>query len=120
MTDFNSTGWIALFENHQADVEGWDLVTHAALVVDPDRGVMRPVTEYPDFRRLIMTRKIAGMMPCRAGYRAYWENRPGDPIIEEIVGWIVSVRGDVIPFTPDGTAHDATILEPGQDLPPAT
>ncbi|MFH9474171.1 hypothetical protein ACH4L7_09975 [Streptomyces anulatus] len=122
MTDFNSTGWIALFANHQANVEGWDPVTRVALVVDPEGGVMRPVTDYPDFSRLIMAHKLVSVIPGR-GHRAHWHNfEHGVPLTEEIIGWMVSELGTVVPFTADGaTAEDAdVILAPGMEAPPGS
>ncbi|MFD7226615.1 hypothetical protein [Streptomyces sp. NPDC059881] len=119
MTEFSSTGWIALFAHRQANVEGWDLVTHTALVVDPEQGAMRPVTDYPDFSRLIVAHKVVGVMPG-GGHRAHWRDfENGLSQTEEIIGWLVTERGDALPFTSDGvTAEDAdVILAPGEDVP---
>ncbi|WP_328860439.1 hypothetical protein [Streptomyces sp. NBC_00306] len=119
MADFSSTGWIALFAHRQANVEGWDPVTRTALVVDPERGVMRPVSDYPDFSRLIPAHKVVGVLPGR-GHRAHWRNfENGVPNTEEIIGWLVTQHGDALPFTSDGaTAEDAdVILAPGHDVP---
>ncbi|MEU7282570.1 hypothetical protein AB0A69_27905 [Streptomyces sp. NPDC045431] len=115
--EFNSTGWIALFAHRQANVEAWDLVTRTALIVDPEQGVMRPVTDYPDFKRLILAHKVVGVVPGR-GYRAHWRNEHEVPETEEILGWLVTERGVVVPFTSDGAADDAdVILAPGEQLP---
>lgn len=119
MTDFSSTGWIALFSDRQANVEGWDLVTHAALVVDPEQGAMRPVTEYSDFQRLIYAHKVVGAIPAAPGYRVLWRDSHGGDEIEAVVGWLVTERAGVVPVTADGaTAEEADlILEPGEEAP---
>lgn len=122
MTDFNSTGWIALFSHRQANVEGWDPISRAALIVDPEEGVMRPVTDYSDFSRLVLAHKLVGVVPGR-GHRAHWRNfEDGEPLTEEVIGWMVTERGAAIPFTADGaTAEDADeILPPIGDQPPGS
>ncbi|MFE7138155.1 hypothetical protein ACFVAG_10435 [Streptomyces sp. NPDC057644] len=60
MTEFSSTGWIALFSNHQANNEGWDSLTRIALVADAEIGVLEPVTDYPGFQRLAYAHKVIG------------------------------------------------------------
>ncbi|MET8538919.1 hypothetical protein ABZV67_46710, partial [Streptomyces sp. NPDC005065] len=55
---FNQTGWTAIFNGTETEigrmvrVEAWDPATGTALVVDPKRGAMRPVTDYEDFSHL--------------------------------------------------------------------
>lgn len=51
---FNQTGWTAIFNGTETEigrmvrVEGWDPATGTALVVDPQRGALRQVTDYED------------------------------------------------------------------------
>ncbi|WP_155247735.1 hypothetical protein [Salinispora arenicola] len=120
MTDFSTSGWIALFGNHQANVEGWDLVTRKALVVDPEQGILRPVTDYPDFQRLIYAHKVVSAIPATPGYRVLWRDPLAGVETEAIVGWLVTERGGAVPITANGApAEEAElILEPGQEVPP--
>ncbi|MFE7046902.1 hypothetical protein ACFVAM_00810 [Streptomyces californicus] len=120
MTEFSSTGWIALFSDRQANVEGWDLVTRTALVADTEKGLLKPVTDYPDFQRLVYAHKVIGAIPASPGHRAHWANFEGGvPRTESIVGWLVTERAGVLPLTADGaTAEDADLmLEPGEEAP---
>ncbi|MFB8245291.1 hypothetical protein ACFC5X_09605 [Streptomyces sp. NPDC055952] len=54
MRYFNGTGCLAIFTGAQTTigrtvhVDAWDEATGTALVVDPKRGMRRPVTDYPD------------------------------------------------------------------------
>ncbi|MEU8765061.1 hypothetical protein [Streptomyces sp. NPDC048659] len=97
----------------QRDVEGWDLVSRVALVVDVEQGRMRPVTDYGDFSRLERAHKIVSVIPSR-GHKAYWRDfQSGNPLTEEIMGWIVTEQGDVFPFSADGaTAEGADEILP--------
>ncbi|MFI1248622.1 hypothetical protein ACH4TY_18270 [Streptomyces anulatus] len=122
MTDFSSTGWIALFADRQTSVEGWDLVSRTALVVDAEKGCLKPVTDYPDFQHLVYAHKVLGAVPAAPGHRAHWDDFEGGvPRTEAVVGWLVTERAGALPFTADGaTAEDADlILAPGEEPPPA-
>ncbi|MER5771975.1 hypothetical protein [Streptomyces sp. NPDC001985] len=123
MMHFTKTGWLAFFSGtdelmgRQLPVEGWEPLTNAALVVDPERGALRPVTDYPDFWRLERAHAVAAVLPG-SGHRAHWNDfENGTPLTEEILGWLVTEAGDAIPFTADGaTAEDADeILPPLRD-----
>ncbi|MFE6697730.1 hypothetical protein [Streptomyces sp. NPDC057718] len=122
MTEFSSTGWIALFSNRQANNEGWDTLTRIALVADAEMGVLKPVTDYPGFQRLAYAHKVIGAISAFPGHRAHWDNFEGGvPHTEPIVGWLVTEQAGVLPLTGDGaTAEDADLLlAPGEEAPSA-
>ncbi|MEV6671768.1 hypothetical protein AB0M78_16430, partial [Streptomyces sp. NPDC051162] len=87
---FNQTGWTAIFNGTETEigrmvrVEAWDPATGTALVVDPKRGAMRPVTDYEDFSHLEKADQVVAAV-----------NRPGfDGDIEDPEGcrsWLLPV-----------------------------
>ncbi|MFD5542730.1 hypothetical protein ACFWIJ_34160 [Streptomyces sp. NPDC127079] len=80
---FNQTGWTAIFSGTETEigrmvrVEAWDPATGTALVVDPKRGAMRPVTDYEDFSHLEKADQVVAAVPG-GGWRAHWKDEgPG-------------------------------------------
>lgn len=76
---FNQTGWTAIFNGTETDigrmvrVEAWDPATGTALVVDPKRGAMRPVTDYEDFSHLEKADQVVAAV-SGGGWRAHWKD----------------------------------------------
>ncbi|MEV6204553.1 hypothetical protein AB0M64_31930, partial [Streptomyces sp. NPDC051771] len=80
---FNQTGWTAIFNGTDTEigrmvrVEGWDQATGTALVVDPKRGALRPVTDYEDFSHLERADQVVAAVPG-GGWRVHWKDEgPG-------------------------------------------
>ncbi|WP_433571252.1 hypothetical protein [Streptomyces sp. CA-251247] len=73
MRYFNQAGWLAIFNGTESligrsvAVEEWDETTGTALVVDPQRGALRPVTDYPDFSHLERADQVLAAVPGEAG-----------------------------------------------------
>ncbi len=72
---FNQTGWTAIFDGTETEigrmvrVEGWDPATGTALVVDPQRGALRQVTDYVDFSHLERADQVVAAIPGGDGGR---------------------------------------------------
>lgn len=83
MRYFNGTGWLAIFSGtdtmigRTVDVDAWDEATGVALVVDPQGGTRRPVTDYPDFSHLERADQVVAAIPG-SGWRAYWKDKGPD------------------------------------------
>ncbi|MGA4996389.1 hypothetical protein [Nonomuraea bangladeshensis] len=130
MLYFNQTGWVAIFTGTETetgrtvDVEAWEQNTGAALVVDPQRGVMRPVSDYPDFSHLERADQVVAALPG-GGWRVYWkdEGPGGTPLTEEVLAWLITAKGRAAAITiqPDGHVNDAMsadqFLAPGENVP---
>ncbi|MFE1299849.1 hypothetical protein [Streptomyces sp. NPDC058731] len=109
---FNGTGWIARFTGTETtmaravDVDAWDEATGVALVVDTERGVRRPVTDYPDFSHLARADQVVAALPG-GGWRAYWkdEGPDGGPLTEPVLAWLITSTGSATAITVDATAH---------------
>ncbi|MET8980348.1 hypothetical protein ABZX85_32560 [Streptomyces sp. NPDC004539] len=125
---FNSTGWIARFTGtdttmaRAVDVDAWDEATGVALVVDPQLGRRRPVTDYPDFSHLGLADRVVAAVPG-GGWRAYWkdEGPDGGPLAEQVLVWLITARGGATPVTVDvhGHVNDAEsadrLISPGEE-----
>ncbi|WP_093473371.1 MULTISPECIES: hypothetical protein [unclassified Streptomyces] len=108
MKYFNKTGWTAYFSGVEGgemarmrDVEAWDPVTGAALVVDTAAGTLRPVTSFSDFSRLERAGRVVGVLPG-GGWRARWDDEDDGVTTEDVVGWLVSDVGGVMPLVVSG------------------
>lgn len=103
---FNQTGWTAIFNGTETEigrmvrVEAWDLATGTALVVDPKRGAMRPVTDYEDFSHLEKADQVVAAVPG-GGWRAHWKDEgPGDtPLTEHVLAWLITSQGRATAIT---------------------
>lgn len=101
--DFTATGWMAYFIGtptliaRQRPVDGWDEATGTALIVDTERGVRRPVSDYPDFSHLEPTGRVVAALPgagwCVGGRP--WET----DIVEQVLAWLVSSDGRLTAIT---------------------
>ncbi|WP_326817925.1 hypothetical protein OIE61_30325 [Streptomyces sp. NBC_01762] len=128
MRYFNLTGWLAIFNGTESAigrtvaVETWDETTGTALVVDPQRGALRPVTDYPDFSHLERADQVVAAVPG-GGWRAHWkdEGPNGTPLTEQVLAWLITATGRATPITVDATGHvdDAEgadrLIPPGED-----
>jgi hypothetical protein len=125
MRYFNLTGWTAVFTGNDTeigrmrDVEAWDAETGTALIVDPQRGALRPVTDYPDFSHLEKAHRVVTALPG-GGWRAYWSE---EDITEPILAWLITSNGRATPITveADGLVETAEladkIIPPKEDAP---
>ncbi|GLX96443.1 hypothetical protein [Herbidospora sp. NBRC 101105] len=108
---FNSTGWIAVFGGTETEparsvpVEGWDSTTGVALVVDPQLGKMRAVTDWPDFSHLEQTRRAIAAIPGGG-----WRLRHGDGT-EPVLAWLIAANGQAAPIMIDAS-HAAAPVNP--------
>jgi hypothetical protein len=126
---FNQTGWTAIFNGTDTEigrmvrVEGWDQATGTALVVDPKRGALRPVTDYEDFSHLERADQVVAAAPG-GGWRVHWkdEGPGGTPLTEQVLAWLITSRGRATTITVDAQGHveDAdsadAFIAPGEDL----
>lgn len=128
MRYFSEIGWTAIFSGTETEigrmrpVEAWDSATGVALVVDPQKGALRPVTDWPDFSHLERGERVVGVIPGD-GWRTHWnEGYDGTPVTEAVLAWLIHTDGGATPISvePDGTVSTAEladrILAPGQDL----
>lgn len=116
MRYFNKTGWTAYFSGvagretaRMRDVESWDPMTGVALVVDPDEGMLRPVTAYEGFTRLERAGRIVGILPG-GGWSAVWEDEDdGENVSQSVLGWLVTDVGGAMPLvvSSDGLVESA-------------
>ncbi|MEU2554623.1 hypothetical protein ABZ589_23605 [Streptomyces sp. NPDC013313] len=112
MRYFNGTGWLAIFTGTETmsgrtvDVDAWDEATGLALVVDPQRGTRRAVTDYTDFSHLERADQVVAAIPG-GGWRAYWKDEgPNDgPLTEQVLAWLVTAKGRATPITVDTQGH---------------
>ncbi|MFI6688361.1 hypothetical protein [Streptomyces sp. NPDC050485] len=109
---FNQTGRTAIFNGTETDigrmvrVEAWDPATGTALVVDPKRRAMRPVTDYEDFSYLEKSDQVVAAVPG-GGWRAHWKDEgPGKtPLTEQVLAWPLGEQGPPPgPHRPSGLA----------------
>lgn len=128
MRYFNGTGWLAIFNGTETmtgrtvDVDAWDAATGVALVVDPQLGTRRPVTDYPDFSHLERADQVVAAIPG-SGWRAYWKDEGPDngPLTEQVLAWLVTSKGRATPITVDahGDVDDAEsadrLIPPGEE-----
>ncbi|MER7141151.1 hypothetical protein ACIQGA_31550 [[Kitasatospora] papulosa] len=97
---FNQTGWTAIFNGTETEVgrmvrvEAWDPATGTALVVDPKRGAMRPVTDYEDFSHLEKADQVVAAVPL------HW-HKPHNPCS----GFVIRGQGPA-------NQHDHAGLDP--------
>lgn len=124
---FNGTGWLATFTGtdtlmaRTVHVDAWDEATGLALVVDPQRGMRRPVTDYPDFSHLERADQVVAIPG--GGWRAYRkvEGLDGGPLTEQVLAWLITSRGRATPITVDAHGHveDADsadrLIPPGEE-----
>lgn len=127
---FNQMGWVAIFTGTETEIgrtvhiEAWDPVTGSALVVDPQRGALRAVSDYPDFSHLERADQVAGVVPG-GGWRAYWEDEgpDGTPLTEQVLAWLITAKGRATAITVDAIGYVDTadsadrFLAPGEDPP---
>ncbi|MEV0267077.1 hypothetical protein AB0I49_37845 [Streptomyces sp. NPDC050617] len=126
---FNQTGWTAIFNGTETEigrmvrVEAWDPATGTALVVDPKRGAMRPVTDYEDFSHLEKADQVVAAVPG-GGWRAHWKDEgPGNtPLTEQVLAWLITSQGRATAITMDAHGYvdnadsaDA-FIPPGEEL----
>lgn len=125
---FNQTGWIAYFAGTDTEdarivqVEGWEHSTGTALVVDPKRGALRPVTEFEDFKRLEKADQVIAALPG-GGWRAHWkkEGAQETPLTKQVLAWLITSQGKATAITVDASGYvsDAdgadTLIPPGED-----
>ncbi|MFI9747602.1 hypothetical protein [Streptomyces sp. NPDC052494] len=125
---FNQTGWTAIFNGTDTEigrmvrVEGWDQATGTALVVDPKRGALRPVTDYVDFSHMERADQVVAAVPG-GGWRAHWkdEGPGGTPLTEQVLAWLITSQGRATAITVDAQGHveDAdgadAFIPPGED-----
>ncbi|MFD5515723.1 hypothetical protein [Streptomyces sp. NPDC127066] len=77
---FNGTGWLAILTGTETmigrtrDADAWDEATDVAMVVDPQRGERRLVTDYPDFSHLEPADRVVAAVPG-GGRRAFGKTR---------------------------------------------
>ncbi|MFE7276014.1 hypothetical protein [Streptomyces sp. NPDC057623] len=128
MRYFNGTGWLAIFTGTETaigrtvDVDAWDDATGVALVVDPQGGSRRPVTDYPDFSHLERADRVVSALPG-GGWRAYWKDEGPDsgPVTEQVLAWLITSKGRATPITVDAHGHvdDAEsadrLIPPGEE-----
>ncbi|WP_427761557.1 hypothetical protein [Streptomyces sp. DSM 41931] len=129
---FNQTGWTAIFSGTDTEigrmvrVEGWDQATGTALVVDPKRGALRPVTDYEDFSHLERADQVVAAVPG-GGWQVHWkdEGPGGTPLTEQVLAWLITSQGRATAITVDAQGHveDAdgadAFIPPGKDPGPA-
>ncbi|MER7368597.1 hypothetical protein [Nonomuraea wenchangensis] len=124
MRYFTATGWVAIFSGTDSEtgrtrpVEGWDLVDGTGLVVDPQRGGLRRVTEWPDFSHLEQAEKVVSALPG-GGWHARWNEEGKAPTVEPVIAWLIHADGKATPITAaaDGEINTAefadSLLPPG-------
>lgn len=124
MRYFTATGWIAIFTGTDVEigrtrpVEAWHQTTGEALVVDPQRGVLRPISERSDFSHLERAERVVGVVPG-GGWRVHW-NAEGET--ESVLAWLITENGSATPITVDAEGLVATaeladlVLPPDQEL----
>ncbi|QBS45877.1 hypothetical protein DMB37_15400 [Nocardia sp. CS682] len=124
---FNQTGWIAYFAGTDTEdarimrVEGWQHSTGTALVVDPKRGALRPVTEFEDFTRLEKADQVVAALPG-GGWRVHpkMEGAQGTSHTEQVLAWLITSQGKATAITIDSSGYvsDAdsadTFIPPGE------
>jgi hypothetical protein len=128
MRYFSETGWTAIFTGTETEtgrmrpVEAWDPTTGVALVVDPQRGALRPVTDWLDFSHLERGERVVSVIPG-GGWRTHWnEGYDGTPVTEAVLAWLVHSDGRATPISvePDGNVSTAELadrtLAPGRNL----
>ncbi|WP_271220353.1 hypothetical protein [Streptosporangium carneum] len=104
------------------DVEAWDPKTGTALVVNPQRGVLRPVTDYSDFSHLEQANRVVSALPG-GGWHVHWNDEGGAPLTEPVLDWLITSNGRATPITVDETGLVDTaeladkVIPPGEDLP---
>lgn len=120
------TGWLAIFTGtdtqmaRRREVDGWDITTGTALVVDPDMGARRPVTDFSDFSHLEKGHRVVTAFPGD-GWRACERgHRPNDPDsrIEPVVAWLVTSTGSLIPVTMDNEGWIGADQDMNRFFPP--
>ncbi|MEU5588940.1 hypothetical protein [Streptomyces chrestomyceticus] len=68
---FHQTGWNAIFNGTDTTigrtvrVEAWEPATGAALVVDRERGTLRPVMDYEEFSHLEQADQVVAWLALR-------------------------------------------------------
>src|SRR5258708_5872222 len=111
--NFTPTGWVAIFRTiktlpgRAVEVDGWDGTTGAALVVDAEQGVRRPVTDFPNFSHLERADRVVAVLPGAGSTvrsSADWEQADSQPT-EEVLMWLVASNGTLTPITVDKNAN---------------
>ncbi|MFK8844371.1 hypothetical protein [Streptomyces sp. Ac-502] len=127
---FNQTGWTAIFNGTDSrtgrtvKVEAWDPATGAALVVDTERGALRPVMDYEDFSHLEQADQVVAAVPGD-GWRVHWTDQGpgGSPLTEQVLAWLITSQGKATAITVDaqGYVEDAdgadAFVPPGEPIP---
>ncbi|MFE2227273.1 hypothetical protein [Streptomyces kronopolitis] len=109
---FSQSGWTAIFSGTDTEigrmvrVECWDEATGAALVVDPKRGALRPVTDYEDFSRLERAEQVIAAVPG-GGWQVHWkdEGPGGTPLTEQVLAWLITSQGRATAISVDAQGH---------------
>lgn len=123
--DFTPTGWVAIFTGTDTQigrtrtVDGWD-PAGVALIVDPERGMRRPVTDYADFSHLEKARQVVTALPGGGWSACQRGHRQGDPdsTIEPVVAWLVTSGGDLEPVTLDAEGQIGLFDDADRFFPP--
>ncbi|MFF3354463.1 hypothetical protein ACFYWN_17785 [Streptomyces sp. NPDC002917] len=108
----NLAGRLAIFNGTESAigrtvaVETWDETIGTALVVDPRRGALRPVTDCPDFSHPERADQVVAAV-SGGGWRAHREDEGpnGTPLTEQVLAWLITATGRATPITVDATGH---------------
>ncbi|MGW4535975.1 hypothetical protein ACWEOI_33960 [Nocardia sp. NPDC004340] len=125
-SEYTPTGWMAFFTGtdtrmaRQRTVDGWDSVTGTALVVDPETGVRRPVTDYSDFSHLEKASQVVTAFPGGGWHACQRGHGPQDPdsAPELVVAWLVTSAGKLVPITVDDDGWIGADQDMNRFLPP--
>ncbi|GAB4586697.1 hypothetical protein Ntsu_45290 [Nocardia sp. IFM 10818] len=124
--DFTHTGWVAIFSGTETligrtwEVDGWDPATGTALVVDPEVGARRPVTDYPDFSHLEKANQVVTALPGGGWHACELAHMPDDPDspIEPVLAWLVTSTGRLVPVTMDADGRIGSDFDMNRFCPP--
>ncbi|MFB1045812.1 hypothetical protein [Streptomyces chrestomyceticus] len=105
-------------------MEAWEPATGAALVVDRERGTLRPVMDYEDFSHLEQVDQVVAAVPGD-GWRVHWTDQGpgGSPLTEQVPAWLITSQGKATAITVDahGYVEDADgadlFVPPGEEIP---
>ncbi|WP_186357181.1 hypothetical protein [Streptomyces sp. SLBN-118] len=101
------------------DVDAWDAATGVSVVVDPQRGARRPVTDYTDFSHLERADQVVAVIPG-AGWRAHWKDEGPDsgPLTEQVLAWLVTSKERATPVPVDAHGHTDDAESADRLIPP--
>ncbi|MEU6963386.1 hypothetical protein [Streptomyces chrestomyceticus] len=105
-------------------MEAWEPAIGAALVVDRERGTLRPVMDYEDFSHLEQVDQVVAAAPGD-GWRVHWTDQGpgGSPLTEQVPAWLITSQGKATAITVDahGYVEDAYgadfFVPPGEEIP---